>query len=171
MMLSDMIAQMIEEMLSAEGGSLELRRNDLAERVGCVPSQINYVIASRFTPERGYIIESRRGGGGYIRITKKAFDKNQYVMHLFFGIGNAIDAKACAKSVGKRMEKRFKGRGCTDRAKCKFSYAFPRNHAVDRAVCLRQHRRQKKRDCIGEHASVGISLGQIFCDLHFFPSL
>ena len=96
MMLSDMIAQMIEEMLAAEGGSLELRRNDLAERVGCVPSQINYVISSRFTPERGYIIESRRGGGGYIRITKKAFDKNQYVMHLFFGIGNSIDAKTCA---------------------------------------------------------------------------
>lgn len=95
MMLSDMIAQMIEEMLTAEGGSLELRRNDLAERVGCVPSQINYVISSRFTPERGYIIESRRGGGGYIRITKKAFDKNQYVMHLFFGIGDSIDAKTC----------------------------------------------------------------------------
>ena len=96
MMLSDMIAQMIEEMLAAEGGSLELRRNDLAERVGCVPSQINYVITSRFTPERGYVIESRRGGGGYIRITKKAFDKNQYLMHLFFGIGNTIDAKTCA---------------------------------------------------------------------------
>ena len=96
MMLSDMIAQMIEEMLTAEGGSLELRRNDLAERVGCVPSQINYVITSRFTPERGYIIESRRGGGGFIRITKKAFDKNQYVMHLFFGIGDEIDAKGCA---------------------------------------------------------------------------
>jgi transcriptional regulator CtsR len=79
MMLSDVIAQMIEEMLTAEGGSLELRRNDLAERVGCVPSQINYVITSRFTPERGYIIESRRGGGGYIRITKKAFDKNPRV--------------------------------------------------------------------------------------------
>ena len=96
MMLSDMIAQMIEEMLAAEGGSLELRRNDLAEKVGCVPSQINYVITSRFTPERGYIIESRRGGGGYIRITKKAFDKNQYVMHLFFGIGDELDAKTCA---------------------------------------------------------------------------
>ena len=61
MMLTDMIAQMIEEMLAEEGGILELKRNDLAERVGCVPSQINYVITSRFTPEKGYIIESRRG--------------------------------------------------------------------------------------------------------------
>ena len=75
---------------------IEFQRNILAQNVGCVPSQINYVITSRFTPERGYIIESRRGGGGYIRITKKAFDKNQYVMHLFFGIGDEIDAKTCA---------------------------------------------------------------------------
>ena len=96
MMLSDMIAQMIEEMLAAEGGSLELRRNDLAEKVGCVPSQINYVITSRFTPEKGYIIESRRGGGGYVRITKKAFDKDKYLMHLFFGIGDSVDIKTCA---------------------------------------------------------------------------
>lgn len=96
MMLSDMIAQMIEEMLTAEGGSLELRRNDLAEKIGCVPSQINYVITSRFTPDKGYIIESRRGGGGYVRITKKAFDKDKYLMHLFFGIGDEIDAKTCA---------------------------------------------------------------------------
>ena len=95
-MLSDMIAQMIEEMLAAEGGSLELRRNDLAEKVGCVPSQINYVITSRFTPEKGYIIESRRGGGGYVRITKKAFDKDKYLMHLFFGIGDSVDARTCA---------------------------------------------------------------------------
>lgn len=95
MMLSDMIAQMIEEMIAAEGGSLELRRNDLAEKIGCVPSQINYVITSRFTPEKGYIIESRRGGGGYVRITKKAFDKDKHLMHLFFGIGEAISAGAC----------------------------------------------------------------------------
>ena len=96
MMLTDMIAQMIEEMLAEEGGILELKRNDLAERVGCVPSQINYVITSRFTPEKGYIIESRRGGGGYVRITKKAFDKDKYLMHLFFGIGEAVDSRTCA---------------------------------------------------------------------------
>lgn len=96
MMLTDMIAQMIEEMLADEGGSLELRRNDLAEKVGCVPSQINYVITSRFTPEKGYVIESRRGGGGYVRITKKAMDKDKYLMHLFFGIGSSVDAKSCS---------------------------------------------------------------------------
>ena len=68
MILSDHIARLIEEMLEEGGGSAEVRRNDLAAQIGCVPSQINYVITSRFTPEHGYVTESRRGGGGYIRI-------------------------------------------------------------------------------------------------------
>ena len=95
MRMSDLVTQYILNMLEAQDGSAEIKRNELAGSLGCVPSQINYVITSRFTPERGYVIESRRGGGGYIRITKKAFDKNQYLMHLFFGIGGAIDAKTC----------------------------------------------------------------------------
>lgn len=90
-MLTDMIAQMIEEMLAEEGGCLELKRNDLAEKVGCVPSQINYVITSRFTPEKGYVIESRRGGGGYVRITKKELGKDKLLMHLFFAVGSSVD--------------------------------------------------------------------------------
>lgn len=61
MLISDSIAKLIEEMLKDGGGQLEIRRNDLAGRVGCAPSQINYVITSRFTPERGYLIESRQG--------------------------------------------------------------------------------------------------------------
>ena len=52
-MLTDTIAKLIEEMLDEAGGSLELQRNDMAARLGCVPSQISYVITSRFTPERG----------------------------------------------------------------------------------------------------------------------
>ena len=64
-------------MLDKSGGTLELKRNDLAEKLGCVPSQINYVISSRFTPEMGYIVESRRGGGGYIRIIRKQMGKDE----------------------------------------------------------------------------------------------
>ena len=94
-MLTDTIAKLIEEMLDESGGALELQRNEMANRLGCVPSQISYVITSRFTPEKGYIIESRRGGGGYVRITKKAFDKDKYLMHLFFGIGDSVDARTC----------------------------------------------------------------------------
>ena len=70
MLISDNIARLIEKMLDDGGGFAELKRNDLASQLGCVPSQINYVITSRFTPERGYITESRRGGGGYIKIVR-----------------------------------------------------------------------------------------------------
>lgn len=90
-MLADYIAKMIEEMLNEHGGSLELRRNEMANQIGCVPSQISYVISSRFTPERGYVIESQRGGGGYIRITRKQMGRDEYLMHFFCAIGDSID--------------------------------------------------------------------------------
>ena len=93
MLISDHIAKIIEEMISEGGGVTEVRRNDLASRIGCVPSQINYVITSRFTPERGYIIESRRGGGGYIRIVKAQMTKNEYLMHFFHAISGGLDEK------------------------------------------------------------------------------
>lgn len=91
MLISDTIAQMIEEMLSEGNGSVDLRRNDLASQLGCVPSQINYVITSRFTPERGYMIESHRGGGGFIRIVKVSMDRNEYLMHFFHAIGPELE--------------------------------------------------------------------------------
>lgn len=90
-MLTDYIAQMIEEMLNEGNGILELQRNEMANRLGCVPSQISYVISSRFTPERGYVIESRRGGGGCIRIVRKKMGQNEYLMHFFCAIGDRID--------------------------------------------------------------------------------
>ena len=91
MLISDNIAKLIEQMLDDGGGLVELRRNDLASRLGCVPSQINYVITSRFTPQRGYITESRRGGGGYIRIVRVNMSANEYLMHFFHAIGDSVD--------------------------------------------------------------------------------
>ncbi len=91
MLISDQIAKLIEQMLEDGGGSTDLQRNDLAGRLGCVPSQINYVISSRFTPERGYITESRRGGGGYIRIVRVQLGRNEYLMHFFHAIGESLD--------------------------------------------------------------------------------
>ena len=71
MSISDSIAAyIIKAMEQAEDGYAELQRNELAERIGCVPSQISYVLSSRFTPEQGYVVESRRGGSGYIRIRR-----------------------------------------------------------------------------------------------------
>ena len=71
MAMSDKIEAFIMELLKEEmSGGIELGRNELASVFNCVPSQINYVISTRFNPEKGYIVESRRGGGGYIRIKR-----------------------------------------------------------------------------------------------------
>ena len=94
MNLSKEIAEMIVDMLS-DSGTAEIRRNDLAEQLGCVPSQINYVLSSRFTPEHGYIVESRRGGGGYIKITRASYNLDTLKMHLINSIGEKIDEKTC----------------------------------------------------------------------------
>lgn len=92
MLLSDVIACAIEELLNQSDGTIELRRGELAARLGCVPSQINYVLTSRFTPERGYVVESRRGGGGYIRIVRAALDTNTYLARVLQVVGDEVDA-------------------------------------------------------------------------------
>jgi transcriptional regulator of stress and heat shock response len=67
--LADDIEQFLKQLMG-ERGLIEVQRAMLAAHFGCAPSQINYVLATRFTPERGYVVESRRGGGGYLRITR-----------------------------------------------------------------------------------------------------
>ena len=69
MRISDLIEDFIKDMLKTEN-ELEIQRNELAEHFNCVPSQINYVISTRFKPSQGYYVESRRGGGGHITIKK-----------------------------------------------------------------------------------------------------
>lgn len=89
MKLSNIIEEFIKEMLN-EADMIELQRNELANRFNCVPSQINYVISTRFSPERGYSVESRRGGGGYIKITKARPDDGNYLMRALRLIGDYI---------------------------------------------------------------------------------
>ncbi len=105
MRMSDLVAQYILNMLEAQDGSAEIRRNELAGSLGCVPSQINYVITSRFTPEQGYIVESRRGGGGYIRISRVKMDKGTAVMHIVNSVGNTLD-RATAEAMLNNMLQR-----------------------------------------------------------------
>ena len=71
--VSDRITAFITALLEEEQGNdwLELKRNELAQIFGCVPSQINYVISTRFNPQHGYEVESKRGGGGFIKIRRK----------------------------------------------------------------------------------------------------
>ncbi|MGM9522412.1 MAG: CtsR family transcriptional regulator [Oscillospiraceae bacterium] len=88
--MSDVIAEFIDGLLQ-EDSTAELQRAELANKFGCVPSQINYVISTRFSPERGYVVESRRGGGGYIRIRRVQTDPKLLVMHTVNAIGSKID--------------------------------------------------------------------------------
>ena len=98
MKLSDAIADMILNMFDDNTSTIQIQRNDLAQQLGCVPSQINYVITSRFTPEQGYRIESRRGSGGYIMITRAATKENA-LMSLVNSIGNSIDEKSAKANI------------------------------------------------------------------------
>ena len=94
--MSDIVARYIIDMLDECNGNAEIQRNELAGLLGCVPSQINYVISSRFTPEQGYIVESRRGGGGYIRITRVTTDRRIAIMHIVNSIGDSISASSAS---------------------------------------------------------------------------
>ncbi|MBQ9330491.1 MAG: CtsR family transcriptional regulator [Oscillibacter sp.] len=90
--ITDLIAGFLQDSLNeAEDGVLEIQRSDLAERFHCVPSQINYVMSTRFSPERGYIVESRRGGNGYIRITQVRVDRQTLMMHVLNTLGEQVD--------------------------------------------------------------------------------
>lgn len=91
--ISDVIENFIVETLG-DDSSLNLSRNDLASYFSCAPSQINYVLTTRFSPSRGYLIESQRGGGGFIKLIKLDLTNNEYVNdYVIKLIGNQISYK------------------------------------------------------------------------------
>ena len=96
MNMSDIIEKLLLDMLRESGGNVEIQRNNLAGELNCVPSQINYVIQTRFTPERGYIIESRRGGGGGVRIRSVKTDSGTYPMHIVNAVGGRLSYRTAA---------------------------------------------------------------------------
>jgi len=93
---SEIIEQYLKNsLMQSPMGIIEIQRNDLADQFQCVPSQINYVISTRFTFEKGYIVESKRGGGGYIRIQKVELTTHGSIFdHIFRTIGAQIDQTA-----------------------------------------------------------------------------
>lgn len=94
MNLVDMIEQYLkEEVERCDNDILEVKRSDLAELFSCVPSQINYVISTRFAPEMGFYVETRRGGGGYIRIKKVDVYKEEIVANIFDKIDNKLSQR------------------------------------------------------------------------------
>ena len=92
MRMSDMIEEFIKELFD-ETDYIEIQRNDLAEQFNCVPSQINYVISTRFKPAQGYYVESKRGGGGHITIRKMDIAKSEYIMHIIESIDEKITSQ------------------------------------------------------------------------------
>lgn len=90
MRLSDLIEDFIKDLFDDDDDSIEIQRNELAHQFNCVPSQINYVISTRFKPSQGYYVESKRGGGGNIRIKKINNSKSDYIMHIINNIGNEL---------------------------------------------------------------------------------
>lgn len=89
--LADLIEQFIKESFKEiQGGIVEIQRNEMANQFSCAPSQINYVLTTRFTVEKGYFVESRRGGGGYIRIKKLKISEDDFLKDMIQYIGDSI---------------------------------------------------------------------------------
>lgn len=104
--LSNVIEEFIKEMIrEAEDMSIEIRRNELAERFNCAPSQINYVLTTRFTTDKGYYIESRRGGGGYIRIVKSSIESDEHICNVICNmIGDSMTTKQASGIIEQFLE-------------------------------------------------------------------
>ena len=105
--LSDSIEQFIKDLMS-DDAHIELRRNELAQHFGCAPSQINYVLATRFSLDHGYIIESRRGGGGYVRIVRmqNRAEKN-FLETLLERVGTSIDEDTANAIISNLYERKM----------------------------------------------------------------
>lgn len=97
MRLSDMIEEFIKDLWEKGEDEVELKRNELAEYFRCAPSQINYVLSTRFTPDHGYVIESFRGGGGFIRIIRMNTDDSE---HLSYLVNERVGDRITAREAG-----------------------------------------------------------------------
>ena len=107
MRLSDSIEHFIKELWAENETEVELKRNELAEYFGCAPSQINYVLATRFSPDHGYVTESRRGGGGYSRIVRSVQSSSQRLMYLINDrIGDTLNEEECTRLISQLEEQR-----------------------------------------------------------------
>ncbi|WP_031517306.1 CtsR family transcriptional regulator [Desulfofalx alkaliphila] len=107
--ISNIIEAYLKKMLnSSNDGAIEIQRNELAERFNCVPSQINYVLSTRFTIKHGFIIESKRGGGGYVRIEKVPMgDGYKWLKELYILVGDAINQKQAMGILGRLHEEKI----------------------------------------------------------------
>ncbi|HLR74303.1 MAG TPA: CtsR family transcriptional regulator [Virgibacillus sp.] len=111
--ITDIIERYLKEVLKAKGQNMiEIKRNEIADQFQCVPSQINYVINTRFTEEKGYMIESKRGGGGYIRIIRI---EHQDHSELIDSLINMINPKVTQQSAVDVLERLLEKEVITER--------------------------------------------------------
>jgi transcriptional regulator of stress and heat shock response len=98
--ISDIIENYLKQVLDISDSDLvEIKRSEIADKFQCVPSQINYVINTRFTIERGYIVESKRGGGGYIRIMKVQTDDHAHLIEQLLALFASRISQSSAEDV------------------------------------------------------------------------
>ena len=104
--ISDIIEEYLKQVLEkSEEEIVEIKRSEIANKFQCVPSQINYVINTRFTLERGYVVESKRGGGGFIRIIKvRPTTHSSLIRHLISIIGNSIPQSSSIDIIERLLE-------------------------------------------------------------------
>jgi transcriptional regulator of stress and heat shock response len=106
--ISDFIENYLKKVLQqSQSGVVELQRSELAELFQCVPSQINYVISTRFSIDHGYIVESKRGGGGYIRIRQVQLEKDQPLMRIISSLGAALSQREADGIVERLLRERI----------------------------------------------------------------
>lgn len=102
--LSNSIEEFLLNLIDEENGNLEIQRSQVAEKFNCAPSQINYVLTTRFTPYKGYYVESRRGGGGFIRIVKVEFENESSIYKIFNDeIGDSITKNKSDQLIGELL--------------------------------------------------------------------
>ena len=104
--ISDVIEIYLKKIFEmSQNDTLEIKRSEIADKFQCVPSQINYVINTRFTIERGYLVESKRGGGGYIRIMKvQSYDDVDLIDQILSLIGMRVSQAAAEGMISRLVE-------------------------------------------------------------------
>jgi transcriptional regulator CtsR len=136
--LSDLIEEFIKSLInSADDGIIEIQRNELAQYFNCAPSQINYVLMTRFSSDRGYYIESKRGGGGYVKIVKVNISSNQQIRNAILNIiGDSVTKPKAYSIIEGLIEKGFITRRESNLMKMAIS---------DRALCVEPRYKNRLR--------------------------
>jgi transcriptional regulator CtsR len=138
--ISEIIEQYLKNILhKSPGDVIEIQRNDLADQFQCVPSQINYVISTRFTLEKGYLVESKRGGGGYIRIQKISMpDEGGIHDYIFQLIGDHM-----SQTAGEGLVYQLEDAGLISKREAKLLNAAMSREAITLKLPLRDEIRAK----------------------------